>query len=234
VRAIILAGGKGIRLAPLTEVIPKPLIPIGGRPILEIVIHQLKRQGFRHITLAVGYMSDLIQAYFQDGSRWGVTIDYSVESEPMGTAAPLRQISGLDRTFLVMNADVLTNINYAELLRYHKKRQGSATIGAYERQVTIDLGVIISNGQYHIQDYIEKPTSSYLVSMGVYVFEPEVLDYIGNKAYLDFPDLVKLLLGAGKTVNYYPFSGYWLDVGRHEDYAKAAEEFEALKAEFSL
>ena len=233
-RAIILAGGKGIRLAPLTEVIPKPLIPIGGRPILEIVIHQLKHQGFRHITLAVGYMSDLIQAYFQGGSRWGVSIDYSVESEPMGTAAPLRQISGLDRTFLVMNADVLTNINYAELLRYHKERQGSATIGAYERQVTIDLGVIISNGQYHIKDYIEKPTSSYLVSMGVYVFEPEVLDYIGNKPYLDFPDLVKLLLGAGKTVNYYPFSGYWLDLGRHEDYAKAAEEFEDRKAEFNL
>ena len=219
--AIILAGGKGIRLAPLSEVIPKPLIPKGGRPILEIVNHQLKHQGCRHITLAVGYMSDLIQAYFQEGSRWGVSIDYSVESEPLGTAAPPRQISGLDRTYLVMNADVLTNINYAKLLRYHKKHQGSATIGAYERQVTIDHGVIIRNGRRHI-------------SMGVYVFEPEVLDYIGNKAYLDFPDLVKLLLGAGKMVNYYPFSGYWLDVGRHEDYAKAAEEFEARKGEFSL
>ena len=114
-RAVILAGGKGVRLAPLTEVIPKPLVPIGGMPILEIVIRQLQRQGFRHITLAVGYMAELIKAYFQDGGRFGVKIDYSVESAPMGTAAPLGLVEGLDRTFLVMNADVLTNIAYAEL-----------------------------------------------------------------------------------------------------------------------
>lgn len=223
-----------MRLAPLTEVIPKPLVPIGGLPILEIVIRQLQRQGFRHVTLAVGYMADLIKAYFQDGSKWGVKIDYSVESAPMGTAAPLSLINGLDKTFLVMNADVLTNINYAELLKYHTKHKGLATIGAYERQVTIDLGVIISDGLFHIKDYVEKPTTTYLVSMGVYVFEPRIMDYIRGKKYLDFPDLVKILLGEEKMVNYYPFSGYWLDVGRHEDYARAAEEFEARKAEFGL
>lgn len=223
-----------MRLAPLTEVIPKPLVPIGGKPILEIVIRQLQRHGFRHITLAVGYMADLIMAYFQDGSKLGVKIDYSVESAPMGTAAPLSLIKALDQTFLVMNADVLTNINYAELLQYHSKHSGLATIGAYERKVTIDLGVIVSNGNHHIKDYVEKPTTSYLVSMGVYVFEPQVMKYIDGKTYLDFPDLVKDMLQKGETVNYFPFQGYWLDIGRHDDYTRASEEYEDLKAKLNI
>lgn len=233
-RAVILAGGKGVRLAPLTEVIPKPLVPIGGMPILEIVIRQLQHQGFRHITLAVGYMADLIKAYFQDGDRFGVKIDYSTESAPMGTAGPLSLINGLDQTFLVMNADVLTNIDYDELLQYHFRHGGLATIGAYERQVTIDLGVIVSNGHYHIKDYVEKPTTSYLVSMGVYIFDPRVLDYIGGRSYIDFPDLVKSLLEGGETVSYFPFKGYWLDIGRHDDYNRAAEEFENLKGVLNI
>jgi NDP-sugar pyrophosphorylase family protein len=233
-RAVILAGGKGVRLAPLTEVIPKPLVPLDGRPIMEIVIRQLQRQGFWHITLAVGYMADLIQAYFGDGSRFGVQIDYSYESSPLGTAGPLALIDDLNDTFLVMNADVLTNLPYQELVSFHKAHGALATVGAYRRQTTIDLGVIINGEGYDIKDYLEKPSSTYLVSMGVYIFEPQIMTYIHGKGHLDFPDLVKLLLNQGLPVKYYPFNGYWLDIGRHDDYARASEEFEDLRLELDL
>jgi len=231
-RVVILAGGRGVRLAPLTEVIPKPLVPLGGMPIMEVVVRQLAAQGFRRLTLAVGYLSELIRAYFQDGSRWGVDIDYAYEEEPLGTAGPLAQIPGLTETFLVMNADVLTNLSYPDLVNYHRAHGGLATIGAYERQVKIDLGVIIKDGYGRIRDYQEKPTSTHLVSMGVYIFEPQVLQFIPGTEYLDFPDLVKRLLAAEKTVCYYPFSGYWLDIGRYEDYYQATQEFEMRKGEF--
>jgi NDP-sugar pyrophosphorylase family protein len=201
-------------------------------PIMEIVMRQLQQHGFRDITIAAGYMADLIKAYFQDGSKLGVKLDYSLESQPLGTAGPLSLIEGLDETFLMMNADVLTNIDYHELVKYHKRQKALATIGAYERQVTIDLGVIIGNGNYHVKTYVEKPTTSYLVSMGIYVFEPEILSYIRKGEYLDFPDLVRVLLQDGRTVSYYPFDGYWLDIGRHDDYATAAVEFEKLKSQF--
>jgi NDP-sugar pyrophosphorylase family protein len=227
-RAIILAGGKGTRLAPLTDIIPKPLVPLGGMPIMEVVIRQLKAQGFQRITLAVGYLSELIKAYFQEGSKWGVKLDYSYESQPLGTAGPLALIKDLNETFLVMNADVLTNLDFQDLLAYHRRQGGMATIAAYERQVSIDLGVIIPDGDCRIKDYLEKPTSTHLVSMGVYIFEPEVMDFIQPEKYLDFPDLVKLLLQAGHAVHYQTFSGYWLDIGRHEDYAKAAVDFEKI------
>jgi NDP-sugar pyrophosphorylase family protein len=228
-RAIILAGGKGTRLAPLTDIIPKPLVPLGGMPIMEVVIRQLKAQGFQRITLAVGYLSELIKAYFQEGSKWGVKLDYSYEPKPLGTAGPLALIKDLNETFLVMNADVLTNLDFQDLLAYHRRQGGMATIAAYERQVSIDLGVIIPDGDCRIKDYLEKPTSTHLVSMGVYIFEPEVMDFIQPEKYLDFPDLVKLLLQAGHAVHYQTFSGYWLDIGRHEDYAKAAVDFEKIQ-----
>lgn len=233
-RAIILAGGKGVRLAPLTEVFPKPLVPIGGMPVLEIVIRQLKANGFHRLTLAVGYLADLIRAYFKDGSRWGVKIDYSYEPQPLGTAGPLGLIDGLDETFLVMNADILTNMDYQDLIGYHREQGGVATIGAFEREVQIDVGVIVSDGHGHIKDYLEKPSHRYLVSMGIYIFEPKVLEFLSGEGYLDFPDLVKRLLKADLSVCFYPFSGYWLDIGRHEDYSKAAEEFEQLRGELGL
>ena len=232
-RAVILAGGKGTRLAPLTEVIPKPLVPIGGKPILEIVLMQLQHCGFRRITLAVGYMADLIQAYFQDGAKWGVQLDYSFESTPLGTAGPLALIDGLDKTLLVMNADVMTNLDYRELIGFHKAHGAVATIGAYQREVSIDLGVIITNGKYRVKDYIEKPKITHLVSMGVYIFEPQVLQFIKGQNYLDFPDLVKILIAQNLPVNYYLFEGYWLDIGRHDDYRQAAEEYEKFQKSIS-
>jgi len=242
-RAVILAGGKGVRLAPLTQVIPKPLVPLGGKPILEIVLRQLQSQGFRHVTLAVGYMADLIQAYFGDGRRLGLHLDYAFEEQPLGTAGPLAHIDGLDDTFLVMNADVLTDLDYRALMAYHHTHGAIATVSAYERQVRIDLGVIIADGDGRIRDYVEKPAYTHLVSMGIYIFEPDILAHIPPAAaqtghpdrpagYLDFPDLVKHLLRQNQRVYFYPFNGYWLDIGRHEDYAKASEELEKLQLNF--
>lgn len=166
----------------------------------------------------------------------GVRIDYSFESNPLGTAGPLALIEGLNETFLVMNADVLTNLDYRELIQYHKIQEGVATIGAYQREVTINLGVILLDEDNRIKGYLEKPTSTYLVSMGIYVFEPWILKFIEPEIYLDFPDLVRRLLARGLPVNHYPFQGYWLDIGRHEDYQKAAEEYAELmgKSPFKL
>lgn len=245
-RAVILAGGKGVRLAPVTQVIPKPLVPLGGRPILEIVLRQLKAQGFSRVTLAIGYMADLIKAYFGDGSKLGLEIEYSRENEPLGTAGPLALIPDLQETFLVMNADILTDLDYRQLVAYHRQQGGLATISAYERQVTIDLGVIIKDGDGRIVGYLEKPSHSYLVSMGVYVFEPAILEFIREAAaqrkqqtskpagYLDIPDLIQYLLQKDIQVNYYPFTGYWLDIGRHDDYNQAAEEFEQIKPRLGM
>lgn len=233
-QVVILAGGKGVRLAPLTEVIPKPLVPIGGMPILEFIMRQLRNQGLTRITLAVGYLGELIRAYFGDGSRLGVNLTYSYEAEPLGTAGPLALIEGLNEPFIVMNADVMSNIDFNELLSFHRTHGGVATISSYELDVKIDLGVILKDGGSRIIDYVEKPTSKYLVSMGIYVFEPQVLRFVERNHYLDFPDLIRKLLKNDLPVHHYHFQGFWLDIGRHEDYAKANDEFHQLVQKYNF
>lgn len=173
-RTIILAGGKGRRLAPYTTVLPKPLMPIGDLPILEIVIRQLKHYGFKRITLAVGHQSALIKTFFGNGKKLGVKIDYSRESTPLGTAGPLSLIDDIDSTFLMMNGDLLTNLNYNDMLKLHKKSKAFATLGLYQKKVHIDLGVIETDKIGAILNYTEKPTLKYDVSMGIYIFNPEV------------------------------------------------------------
>ncbi len=231
-KAVILAGGKGTRLAPYTVVFPKPLMPLGDTPILEVVIRQLRRHGFDDVIMAVGHLAELIMAYFNDGRRFGVRISYSKEETPLGTAGPLALIPGLDETFLVMNGDVLTTLDYSELVRYHHQSGAIATIAMHERAVRIDLGVIESDETNRVIGYIEKPTYQYRVSMGIYVFDPRVLRYIPRGERLDFPDLVLKLLAAGERVMGYPYDGYWLDIGRADDYAQAAEEFARLRSQF--
>jgi NDP-sugar pyrophosphorylase family protein len=228
-RAIILAGGKGTRLHPYTTVIPKPLMPVGGRPILEVIIRQLKYNGFSHVTMAVGYLAELIEAYFGDGIKYGIKVDYSREDKPLGTIGSLSLIDGLDNTFLVMNGDVLTNLDYRTLLAFHEKNDAVATIATYNKEVNIDLGILEMDEGFRLKQYIEKPTFKYHVSMGIYVFEPEILNFIEPNEYLDFPDLVLALIKAGRRVMAFPFHGYWLDIGRHDDYAQALEEFESLE-----
>jgi NDP-sugar pyrophosphorylase family protein len=231
-RAIILAGGKGTRLAPYTTLLPKPLMPIGDMPILEIILRQLKRAGIKHVTMAVGHLSNLLMAFFDDGKKYGLSIDYSLEDQPLGTAGPLALIENLDSTFLMMNGDVLTTVDYSALLDYHRRRGAVATIAMHERNVQIDLGVIETDADNMLTGYIEKPTYNYSVSMGIYVFEPRVLDFIERGERIDFPELIWKLLAAKEPVQAYPYNGYWLDIGRPEDYVHAVEEFDRLRDQF--
>jgi NDP-sugar pyrophosphorylase family protein len=232
-RAVILAGGKGTRLLPYTTVIPKPLMPVGDRPILELIIRQLKHYGFSRVTMAVGHLAELIEAYFGNGNKYGIKIDYSREDEPLGTIGSLSLIDTLDTTFLVMNGDVLTNLDYLKLVDFHKKNQAVATIASYNKEVKVDLGILEMDEGFELKDYIEKPTFKYDVSMGIYVFEPEILSFIEPNAYLDFPDLVQTLIKDNRKVIAFPFDGYWLDIGRHDDYVRAQEEFETIE-EFEI
>ena len=231
-RAVILAGGKGTRLKPYTVAFPKPLVPVDDMPILEIVLRQLHYYGFTQVTMAVGHLAELLMAYFGDGSKYGLKINYSKEEMPLGTAGPLTLIPGLTDTFLVMNGDILTTLNYSDLLAFHHQQQAAATIAMYQRDVKIDLGVIKTNDRNELIDYIEKPSYAYRVSMGVYIFEPRVLDYIPAEQRLDFPDLVHKLLQNNEKVMGYSFDGYWLDIGRPDDYERAVEEFARLRSEF--
>ncbi len=230
-KAVILAGGKGTRLAPYTTILPKPLLPIGEMPILEILLRQLKRVGIEEVILTVGHLAGLLQAFFQDGERLGLKIEYSYEDQPLGTAGPLALIGGLDDTFVVTNGDVLTNLDVRSLIDYHRAENAAATIAMHTREVKIDLGVINLDGGNRITGYIEKPAYSYCVSMGIYVFEPRVLEHIPPGEYLDFPDLVLRLLQADMCVMGFPFRGYWQDLGRPDDYEQAVRDFETLRPE---
>lgn len=229
-KAVVLAGGKGTRLRPYTTFLPKPLMPIGDMPILEIMLRQMKRAGVEDVVLTVGHLAELLRTFFQDGSRLGLNIRYSFEDKPLGTAGPLSLIDGLDSTFLVTNGDVLTTLNLAELVAYHKQQGAMATIAMHARQVKVDLGVLQFNGDYQLTGYIEKPTYDFHVSMGIYVFEPQVLRYIPHNEYLDFPNLVLKLIEQGQTVVGYPFEGYWQDLGRPDDYEQALTEFDQMRA----
>jgi NDP-sugar pyrophosphorylase family protein len=232
--AVILAGGKGSRLGPYTTVLPKPLLPIGDRAILDVVVRQLHAQGFTDLTLAVGYLAHLIKAVFGDGSEHDVTIRYHDEPEPLGTAGALGTIDGLDEPFLVMNGDVLTTLDYAELARIHAEAGNALTVATHRRVVQTEYGVVHLDGSAGrtraIVGYEEKPEIPYIVSMGVYVVDPSVLEYIPQGQPFDMPDLIVKLVDAGKPVGSYLFDGFWLDIGRHDDYERAITEYEQLKS----
>ena len=235
-RAVILAGGKGSRLSPFTTVIPKPLLPIGDRAILEVVVTQLRDLGFTEITLAVGYLAHLVRAVIGDGSQHGVRITYQDEREPLGTVGPLATTEGLDDTFLVMNGDVLTALNYRELMDAHTEAGNVLTIASHRRIVHTDYGVLHLGqeaGQTKlVAGFEEKPEIPFIVSMGVYVMEPRALDLIEPETPLDLPDLVMRLMEKELPVGSYLYDGYWLDIGRHDDYERAVREFKERSADF--
>jgi NDP-mannose synthase len=230
-KAVILAGGRGTRLAPYTTILPKPLMPIGDKPIVDIVIRQLCHYGFTDITLAVGYLAELMMAYAGQGERFGIHISYSREEEPLGTAGPLALIPDLTERFLIMNGDVLTQMNYSDMLSDHLASGAIGTIAVYPRNIKIDLGVVEYDENRHLTRYIEKPTHHYLASMGIYIFEPQVLSYIPKNKSLDLPDLVGRLVSEGKTVNCYRYDGYWMDIGSPDDYRQAAADFQKFKGQ---
>jgi NDP-sugar pyrophosphorylase family protein len=231
-KAVILAGGKGARLAPYTRVIPKPLMPIGDMPILEVLLRQIKHAGVDEVILTVGHMAELLQAFFQNGERLAIPVRYSYEDKPLGTAGPLRQIDGLDEAFLVMNGDVLTTLDFNQLVACHRRSGAMVTVAVHPRDVKIDLGVLRLDGDSRVVDYIEKPTYNFVVSMGVYVFDPRVLEFIPKNEYFDFPNLILKLLAANEVVKVFHFDGYWMDLGRPDDYDQAVCDFERMRAEF--
>ena len=235
-RAVILAGGKGRRLKPYTGVLPKPLVPVGDQPILETILRQLERAGFRHVTLTVGHLAELIQAYFHHTrGRFGeLEIDFVTEQTPTGTAGSLASIDGLDEPFLVMNGDILTTLDYAELMRHHDHQGGALTIATHRRKVKIDLGVLEIDDDGVVVGYDEKPTLDYRVSMGIYVYDPGVLAFIPRGEYLDFPTLVLKLLEAGRKVVGYPTDVYWRDIGNFADYSEALSEFDEIRPQLGI
>ncbi len=223
-RAIILAGGKGTRLKPFTIAIPKPLVPVGDYTILEIIIRQLAFYGFTHVTIALNHHAELIQAFFQNGDKWKIKIDYSREQTPLSTMGPLKLIPDLPENFLVMNGDILTDMDYSQFFDFHAGGNHLFTIAACSRELKSEYGVLNIEGQ-NLVGFEEKPVLKYNVSMGIYCASHSVLDYIPQGQPYGFDHLMLNLIGKKLPANIYRFNGYWLDIGRPDDYAQAIDEF---------
>jgi len=223
--AVILAGGKGVRLKPFTMVIPKPLLPLGDLPIVEVVIRQLAATGVKKIAMMLGHMAQLFVASFGDGSRWGVDIEYYIEDDPLGTAGSLRLLRNPEKDLLVMNADILTTLDYRKILEYHRANKAQGTIAVTKRQANIDYGVIVKTKKGVLQEYREKPVLSYDVSMGINILSSESLSLVPKKGKFDIPQLMTALKRSGKKVLCYETDCYWQDIGRFEDYEQASTDF---------
>lgn len=231
-RAVILAGGKGTRLRPYTVVLPKPLMPIGEFPILEVIIRQLVQHGFDHVTMAVNHQAEIIKAFFQDGQKWGVKIDYSLEDRPLSTMAPLRLIPDLPENFLVMNGDILTDLSFSDLHEEHVSKNNIFTISSYVREQKIDYGVLQTDASGYLSGFTEKPKKQYLVSMGVYMASRRIMNFIPEGKAYGFDNLMLDLIQSKQPASVRKFNGYWLDIGRPDDYMQAIEEFEQMKSRF--
>jgi NDP-sugar pyrophosphorylase family protein len=229
--AVILAGGKGVRLRPYTTRLPKPLVPIGEEhSIMEIVLSQLARCGFDRVTLAIGHLGDLIRSYIGDGSRWGVEIDYSLPEEvPLGTMGPVLQVlDRLPEKFLVMNGDVLTDLDYADLMRQHRESDAPLTVATYQRQAQIDYGVLTTrDGQ--VVEFTEKPTIDYRVSMGIYACSKPTLAGYPPGLPFGFDELMLDMLARDTPPQEYAFDGYWFDIGKPDDYDRVNAEFGVIR-----
>jgi NDP-mannose synthase len=222
--AVIMTGGKGLRMTPYTKVLPKGLLPIGDQPILEIIVKQLQMHGFTSITMSCGYLAPLIQTYFQDGSACGVTIDYLVETEPLGTAGSLRQLQHRTEPFLVINCDVLTTLSLKKFWDFHHSGNSLLTIASQKKHVPIDFGVLKTEKD-RVVDFVEKPHRSESVSMGIYVVNPQVLYSIPENQFFDIPDLIRTMLLTQQPIRHYENDSFWLDIGRPADYKQANEDF---------
>ena len=227
-QTIILAGGRGTRLDPFSRILPKPLFPIEDKPIAEILVHQLQLAGFNEIIMCLGYLADFIKLYFQDGSDFGLTIRYSVETDPLGTAGPLRMVNDLEENFLVVNGDELTTLDFRALYEHHLALKADMTVAVQKKSVSSSFGVLeIKDGQ--VTSYTEKPTINYWASMGIYVINKRVLSLIPENERFDMPDLVQRLLAEQAQVVSYESEDLWFDIGTMSDLEKAKEEFEQLK-----
>lgn len=226
-RAVILCGGMGTRLRPYTVVLPKPLMPIGEYPILEVVVRQLNRAGFRHLTLAVNHQAELIKAFFGDGGRWDVKIDYSFEKAPLSTVGPLTLIPDLPEHFLFLNGDVLTDLDFGRFLDDHVAENRAFTIAAARRRQQTDYGVLHVDQASRLTAFEEKPVNDYLVSMGVYAASRALIGAIPPGTRYGFDNLMIDMLGRGQMVTVHPHDGYWKDIGRPDDYMQAIDDFDS-------
>jgi len=226
--AIIMAGGKGSRLYPYSATLPKPLMPLGNMPVLELLLRQLRHAGIDEVILAVNHLRHLIEAFFGDGARFGMRIQYSLEDTPLGTAGPMGAV--LDRLgehFMLLNGDLLTSLDFREMMRAHLAMAADVTIGVFERELTIDFGLIEVDAQMRMVDYCEKPSYKHLISMGVYVIRAAaVRDFVEPGQYLDMPQLVLAMMRDGYDVRCYRQDCLWLDIGRPEDFALAQKVVE--------
>ncbi len=230
-KAVILAGGKGTRLKPYTSVIPKPLVPVGERAILEILITRLRKLGIDELYICVNHFAEIIMAFFGDGKKFGLKINYSLEDKPLSTVAPIKLIANLPANFLVMNGDLLTDLDFGALYDYHLKNSALLTVSTYQRKTKIDFGVIdVDHASKVATGFREKPEYSFDVSMGVYAMNRKVLDYVPASESFGFDNLMLALLAAKEPVKIYPYTGYWLDIGRPDDYEKANEEIDLLNS----
>jgi len=234
-RAIILAGGKGTRLRPYTTIIPKALVPIGDKmPILEVVIRQLAAQGYTHITMTVNHLANLIMAFFEDGSKWGIKIDYSLEDRPLSTIGPLTLINDLPENFLVMNGDILTNLNYKQFMETHIQQQSEVSVALYKREAKIDFGVIQYDSSNHMITFVEKPSYNFDVSMGIYCINRKTVENLQPGEPYGFDNLMLDRLKNHESTVVYPFDGFWLDIGRPEDYDHVNENYEEISKVLSI
>ncbi len=229
IKVVILAGGKGTRLMPYTSVLPKPLMPIDKYCILEIIIKQLSKQNLKDIIICVNHQAYLIKSYFGNGSKWGVNIDYIQEKKTLSTMGPIKLIKNLTENFIVMNGDVLTSLNYRSLYNFHKKNKNLFTISANARKEDINYGLLKINKKNELIDFKEKPDINYLVSMGIYVLNSKIVNYIPKNKLFGFDHLMIKLLKAKQKINVKIFNGYWRDIGRPEDFALVNKEFDKYK-----
>lgn len=227
--AVIMTGGKGERMRPYTHVLPKGLLPIDGTPLLEILIKQCQYYGFNRVTMACGYLASMIQNYFGNGGKWGIEIDYLFEDIPLGTAGALRNVSYKNESILVMNCDVLTNLNLRDFYKQHLRQQSLLTIASHEIESPIDFGVLKVEEE-RVLDFLEKPTNRSLVSMGLYVIHRDAFKYLPIQQRFDIPDLIFTLLANGERVTHYHTDSFWMDIGKPNDYEKANQIYDQLKA----
>lgn len=220
---VIQAGGRGTRLHPYTRSLPKPLVSINGSSILELLIGQLADQGFRELHITLGYLGELIRRRCGPGDRWGVRIRYWPEEQPLGTIGPLRQVAGLNAPFLVLNADLVTDLHFGRFFEAHLRGGADLTLAVHATRVNVPLGVVTVGADGQVLSFVEKPAWECQCNMGVYGLNPSVLDLIPPNSLYGFDALIQDLFRCGGTAKAYPFAGYWLDVGRPEDLARARE-----------
>lgn len=228
VAAVIMAGGFGTRLRPLTDNIPKPMLPIGGTPLLERTVDRLRQCGVKNVNLTTHYLPEVIRGHFGDGSDFGVNINYVAEDRPLGTAGALSLLPDGDEPLLVMNGDILTSVDFQELLRFHRDHRAAMTVGVRQYEFTVPYGVIQAEHGI-IRGLQEKPKLNFLVNAGIYLLEPNVRQFIPTGRRFDMTDLIDVLLEQNQRVASFPVVEYWLDIGQIEDFQRAQEDVQTRR-----